>query len=118
MNYLSEKENKLIARLEAIPKVRTAYIIIFIGFIICCWIYFIIRHPLLANPFFVLSEFRKGTYPKDIFIIIAVFSPVLFSLCWLLLLFNVVFGIGFLKERKQLLEIIRKLKGNNDNKHA
>ncbi len=112
MNQLSEKENKLIARLEAVPKMRTIYILIFIGAIICGWIFFVIRYPLLANPFYVISAFKKGTYPKDVLMIIAIFFPVLFSLCWVLLLFDVLTGVGFLKQRKELLQIIRKLKNN------
>jgi len=114
MNELSEKEKKLITRLEAIPRMRTIYIVIFIAAIICCWIFFVIRYPLIANPFYVLYEFKKGTYPKDIFMIIGVFLPVLFSICWSLLLFAIVTGIGFLKQRKELLEIIRKLQNDND----
>jgi hypothetical protein len=118
MKELSEKDIKLITCLESISKVRRIYIIIFIGAILGCWLFFIIRHPLLANPFYVLSELKKGSYPKDIFVIIAVFFPVLFSLCWLLLLFDVITGIGFLKQRKQLLEIIHKLRDGNDKEHA
>jgi|GEM_PF-2162410 len=117
MNELSEKQSKLIARLEAIPKVRPIYILILMAAVICCWIFFVIRYPLLANPFYVIGELKKGTYPESVFSIIAAFFPMLFSICWLLLLFDIVTGFFFLKQRGQLLEIIRELKSENEKIH-
>jgi hypothetical protein len=115
MNRLFDEQKKLIARLESVSRVRPIYLFTFIGVVVLCWIFFVVRYPLLANPFYVLEEFKKGVYPRDVVPIIAIFFPVLFSVCWVLFLIDFVTGIVFLMQRRQLMEIISKLE--EENKH-
>jgi hypothetical protein len=118
MKELSEKEIKLIARLETLPRGRRIYGIIIIGSILGYWVYSIIRHPLMANPFYVLSELKKGTYPKDLLVVVAGLIPLLYSICFFLLLLAVVLGITGVRQRNELLGIIQKLINNENNKNA
>jgi hypothetical protein len=82
--------------------------------VIIAWIFIVVRSPLAANPFYVINDFKKGTFPKDILPISAMLLPIFVSICWLLLLFSIITGFVSLKQKRQLIEIIRQLQKTPD----
>lgn len=115
MEELATDQKELVSLLERPLKLQPGHLWVLSAIIVVTWVFYIVRHPLLANPVYVFKKLQTKTYPDDVIIIITGFFPLLFNTCWILLLSLALISTCYIKRIQKLLEILQAMqKSSND----
>jgi len=85
-------------------------------FALLVWLF--LKNPLLINPYKIINKLDSGTIEYSTLVFMAAFLPMMFLMCFLLLVTMVIFTFSFIANEKKYLKIIDLLMQHRTNESS